>query len=1796
MPPKGKTKEEVANEELLKRQAAAFNEALGHMGTKVYPNMDNLPVLTEEYVLANLHNLYHKDQPTNAAIPHNYSTIYSQVGPILIALNPFKSLNCYDKSWQEAFHELGQAGQTEVAWRTLGPHCFNTIETAYQALKRTRRNQAIVICGESGAGKTWTCKLMLDYLLDNAVAKSSDQDGGAAAKAKLGDEAARKETLMNCNVVLEAFGNAKTQRNDNSSRFGKFSQIFFDDKYAVQGLNFDHYLLERSRIVCVPDNERTYHILHYLAKEEEKANHTTFDFLSAATNVQRASEVEVNGRKSRAFDDVADFAQLKADMAKAAFPMDVQLVLYDIFKGCMYLGNVAFEGEDEGKPAAGSLKDYKTAMTFLGLTDQDGLTYALSHKEIKVGNEIVKSPVSGTGSMTQRDNLVKAVYSRLFDWIIAQMNKAMAGLEAQYDSVGTCGLLDIFGFEDLMPNGFEQMFINLTNERIQHHFNNIMFDNEMKLYAEEGIQVEFDRPDNSPAILLFTAPKNSIVSHLTELVRGKKDLDGEKFRATLDQACSVEKNKDVYVQIDMMSPTDPRDGFRVNHYAGIILYRCQNFVEKSKDACAMCLIEQFGKSTAKFPANPITKQSDAVSVSKALFPEELQKLAVGDRDSSQSATVGSTFTQQLASLMNNKLGAYHPVFGQRPPDQDPLVDSVFVRCIKPRANSLAKFDAAMVRSQLVTGGVMAALKIRELGMPDRMDYDEFLKEFWVLEKSGKTDSGVSLPQRCKAILGLFYEELTPKGDARYKCGKTKVFMKSGIVISLREIVDIVTFRCAKVVKRKWRAKTGLDMLSDLDQMKSRIDSLQVEAESYGVAKVSTVTQGIATCRAEMNQAFQVLGQDPEKFEITRKALKKRKEGVALRRQSEVAISERIGYGGAFSKNDMLKLSQKVEDARDQVIEVVNNRKAATDKVDALLVQRYQQIEVLVERINEVMKYCKDSDPPERGGNLWRSCMSDKENLGRIANEEFKKLAKEAVEAVDLNKKERDQLIHLPPKVEELVFEAEALVSKTEKGGAELIVQRKHFAFEQLRSSPQLQALQQEREHAKERIDIIGHDLDQARKHGLTKVTDILNKAMSAEREIEETLREALNGDRYAKAIEAYLETEKELQETVAEMKKLEAEKVEREKRSRRKIFDGFDKSKELLQVYFAFQSHIEMFKEHLKETSQKVEVESTTSTSINALMDKIHNALDSMDEMQVESMIESQAGEKIRFNYKGDWSPECFKLLGPDLEPFKGLAQCLSEERCTDVVDAVELLNSGLMTIEEGYCIAWSKTWKQYYLLFQKAKEEQTITMLNRRRLEIETEDRAKKRRAVQEAVQGALKALSPEELKAHINRDQAALENKIKDHMRGELEGNFVERARKEVEYKTEQVKKEVRAQIDAVEASLQKAMEQKAAAESGYQARINELTAELERCQVQTGVKGLVPSLHKQLTQVNTYCQGLQKSILQLKELASKEMEGIEEALAYMDALTNNPKTLPGLRDFVKVLGSLQVNHTHSESICHQLGLEGQLSALNEARDQMAEAAAKVKRICEGQVKHDSGLEAELKLLKTDLRICSKSFDMLKRVFQTWETRLSQASDCIDKALDCIDTKLEKVPHLKDTPRSPKRGSMWDRVMNGVMDNLCTANRPQDKASSLQAAKVANLRIMGTSAASAAKRPDVPQQPTLHAEYRPWREQGHLPRRPKFQIGIGDFVQDTANTRHRGIVRFVGPTEFATGEWVGIELEGPHGKNNGSVNGKRYFECPPEHGIFLRSNALVKIGGQGHRELTSDPDNPPGASSRLR
>uniref|UniRef100_A0A7S1A0D6 Myosin motor domain-containing protein n=1 Tax=Noctiluca scintillans TaxID=2966 RepID=A0A7S1A0D6_NOCSC len=734
--------------------------------------MDELKLLNMAEVLDNVDLLF--QQPQVEWPGQGPNTIYSSAGPVLIAMNPFKFLPMYDQQWVLAYHGTGKGHNVfadVLGGRKLGPHIYLTAEESYRGLMKGT-NQSIVICGESGAGKTFTVRQMLKYLCTVAKSFRADHVG------------ADPEKITMSNELAESFGNAKTTRNHNSSRFGKFTRLFAhqeDGKFAVCGCGSNHYLLERSRIVGAPTGERNYHIFYQLLRSGEAEKYKLTPDPKAYAYTEGGCDETPPG-----VDDCGDFHELVRKMDRAGFDEGLRKNIFEAVAAVLLLGNVQFTGDRDASQVSPS-DDLDKACAMLGI-DKNKLCHALTHQQTR--DVTIEKEMGLDKAKAQRDSVAKITYSRMFDFVITTIDKTLRGAA---DGSGkepiNIGILDIFGFEDMAVNGFEQMFINLANERVQHLFNTIMFEREQSMYESEGIESNFlPLPSNIECVQMFTTENRrprGIVALLTEACQDNRDVeevDGPHFVSVLNRNLSKLKHFSV---IDFKKVNDAltkkglrkrgaalgvsldfKECFGIAHYAGDVLYTVQNFIPKSRNA--------------------VTKELEAV-LRASTKPVMKSFFELGE---TVQSTVGEIFTKQLEELVG-KLGSG---------------DTLFVRCVK--TNPLQEpdtVDRKEVLEQLVRGGVVAALEMRQAGLPYHLEYSDFREEFGILERGSRSTDD---RQCCINILRTLRG---PEEEARhqFKFGKTKVFMKAELSVLLYSLVRLKTnYYCAKIQRKLCTMRFG----------------------------------------------------------------------------------------------------------------------------------------------------------------------------------------------------------------------------------------------------------------------------------------------------------------------------------------------------------------------------------------------------------------------------------------------------------------------------------------------------------------------------------------------------------------------------------------------------------------------------------------------------------------------------------------------------------------------------------------------------------------------------------------------------------------------------------------------------------------------------------------------------------------------------------------------------------------------------------------------------------------------------
>uniref|UniRef100_A0A8C1QB42 Unconventional myosin-VI n=1 Tax=Cyprinus carpio TaxID=7962 RepID=A0A8C1QB42_CYPCA len=711
----------------------------------------------------------------NIRVRYSKDLIYTSVANILIAVNPYFDIpKLYSPETIKSYQgrSLG----------TLPPHVYAIADKAYRDMRVLKMSQSIVVSGESGAGKTENTKFVLRYLT-TSYGTCQDID----------------ERIVEANPLLEAFGNAKTVRNNNSSRFGKFVEIHFNEKNAVVGGFVSHYLLEKSRICMQSAEERNYHIFYRLcagASEDIRNmlhlnSPENFRYLNRGctryfANKDSDKQIMQNRKspehgkagalKDPLLDDLGDFNRMVVAMKKIGLDDTEKLNLFRVVAGVLHLGNIDFE--ETGSTSGGCILKNQTSQTLeycaelLGL-DQDDLRVSLTTRVMLTTaggakGTVIKVPLKVEQANNARDALAKAIYSRLFDHVVKRVNQCFP-----FDtSSNFIGVLDIAGFEYFEHNSFEQFCINYCNEKLQQFFNERILKEEQELYQKEDLGVnEVHYVDNQDCIDLVEAKLVGILDILDEENRLPQTSDQHFAEAVHSKhkdhfRLTVPRKSKLTIHRNLRDD----EGFIIRHFAGAVCYETTQFVEKNNDALHMSL-------------------ESLVCESKDKFVRDLFENNSNSKDSKQKAgklsfiSVGNKFKTQL-NLLLEKLRS---------------TGSSFIRCVKPNLKMVShQFEGAQILSQLQCSGMVSVLDLMQGGFPSRAPFHELYNMYkqYMPNKLTRLDPRLF----CKALfkaLGL------NKND--YKFGLTRVFFRPGKFAEFDQIMKSDPEHLAELVKRvnKW---------------------------------------------------------------------------------------------------------------------------------------------------------------------------------------------------------------------------------------------------------------------------------------------------------------------------------------------------------------------------------------------------------------------------------------------------------------------------------------------------------------------------------------------------------------------------------------------------------------------------------------------------------------------------------------------------------------------------------------------------------------------------------------------------------------------------------------------------------------------------------------------------------------------------------------------------------------------------------------------------------------------------------
>ncbi|KAH6686139.1 myosin-2 [Plectosphaerella plurivora] len=736
----------------------------------------SLPPLMNPTILEasdDLTNLSHLNEPAVLqAIRLRYAQkeIYTYSGIVLIATNPFARVDSlYVPGMVQVY-----AGRQRA---TQAPHLFAIAEEAFMDMLRSGKNQTIVVSGESGAGKTVSAKYIMRYF---ATREAPDNPG---ARSKKGAESMSEteEQILATNPIMEAFGNAKTTRNDNSSRFGKYIEIMFDDKTNIIGAKIRTYLLERSRLVFQPLKERNYHIFYQLvagASDQQREE------LSLLPVDQFDCLNQGNCPTIDGVDDKAEFEATKSSLKTIGVTDSQQAEIFKLLAGLLHLGNVKIGASRNDSVLAPTEPSLERACSILGVNGEQFAKWIVK-KQLVTRGEKITSNLSQAQAIVVRDSVAKYIYSSLFDWLVEIVNMGLATEEVLSRVTSFIGVLDIYGFEHFAKNSFEQFCINYANEKLQQEFNQHVFKLEQEEYLREEIDWTFiDFSDNQPCIDLIEG-KMGILGLLDEESRLPMGSD-EQFVTKLHHHYAADKNK------FYKKPRFGKSAFTVCHYAVDVTYESEGFIEKNRDTVPDEHMEVLRATSNKFlrsvldAASAVREKDLASASSNAVKPAAGRKIGVAVN---RKPTLGGIFRSSLIELMNTINNT----------------DVHYIRCIKPNeAKEAWKFEGPMVLSQLRACGVLETVRISCAGYPTRWTYEEFALRYYMLVHSDHWTAEIR--QMANAILTKALGISSEKGMDKYQLGLTKIFFRAGMLAFLENLRTSRLNDCAILIQKNLRAK------------------------------------------------------------------------------------------------------------------------------------------------------------------------------------------------------------------------------------------------------------------------------------------------------------------------------------------------------------------------------------------------------------------------------------------------------------------------------------------------------------------------------------------------------------------------------------------------------------------------------------------------------------------------------------------------------------------------------------------------------------------------------------------------------------------------------------------------------------------------------------------------------------------------------------------------------------------------------------------------------------------------------
>ncbi|KAF2070029.1 hypothetical protein CYY_008648 [Polysphondylium violaceum] len=842
------------------QQLSNFNES----DDKDFQDMVEIQDLSEASILSNLKKRYQSNE------------IYTYIGNVLVSINPYKSLPIYNMKELNKYQDIS-------CIKKNAPHIYAISSKAFQSLVTEKKNQSIIISGESGSGKTEASKSILQFLINSSNSLNNSNSSNSI------NENSIEKDIMDSNPILEAFGNSRTTKNYNSSRFGKFLKIEFSNSdYRIVGASIETYLLEKSRISHRPDKQNlNYHIFYYLvwgaSKEEQKKwgivnDPSKYRYLDAEPQVLESYKQHSMNAK----DLSENYRLVKQSMLSLGLSVDECDNVFLVLSSILHLGNIEFEQDSLGSSSISTTdenvnKSLEMASQMLGFPTIGLFKRALTSRNLQSGGRgsVYSRPLDVSQSEQARDALSKSLYFKIFQYIVEKINQKFkcnnnnsnsnsnhnnnsSGIKKNNNNNNFIGVLDIFGFENLSINGLEQLLINFTNEKLQQQFNSNVFESEQKEYIQEGIawnSASFI--DNKECIELVEKKSYGLISLLDDeclMPKGSETSLLEKFNGKY-------MNHNPYYQRTLAKGT-----FGVKHFAGEVVYQTDGWLEKNRDTL--------------LPDIEYLLISSSNSLVKFMFTQNIE---------SSPTLKSSTPSPAGSPLPSKKTANSSSVCGQFLDQLSKLVSTInsttvhYVRCIKPNTTMEAdNFSSVHVLSQLRNVGVLNTVQIRKMGYSYRRDFDVFSSRYIniLFNLSEITTTAITknhtIKQQTEYLLNflsiLLDQQASPKKPTDKKSfhiGKTKVFLSDELYNFLEIKRYEMIVESAKVIQRFL--------------IMTRTRKLYLEKKRSTIL-IQNVIRGYASRKEKQHLVLIETKQREE--EMARELEKKKKEEERLRKEEE----------------------------------------------------------------------------------------------------------------------------------------------------------------------------------------------------------------------------------------------------------------------------------------------------------------------------------------------------------------------------------------------------------------------------------------------------------------------------------------------------------------------------------------------------------------------------------------------------------------------------------------------------------------------------------------------------------------------------------------------------------------------------------------------------------------------------------------------------------------------------------------------------------------------------------------------